>query len=592
MLCVRIDTIYLPWSKKLKEYIMTNYPLPESVAPIPDDTQLPSKYPIRLLSDMDANTPNNIAAGDGPLTDDDRRWLATRTKSAARSHVDRATPLEEQVMQDWERKSATFPAHIARQDDVWERTQKQSVDVLDHDNVLKDHPEKYLLMQQPAKKPRLPPSVMLPIPDSYEGVLIRNERVTPTDHWQDVRHLVLDVDLPHKLWDQVSRAVGNLTVTIFPKNYPDDVDELIRLMDWQDVADRPLRIPYRPRNLVSKECPTLRDLLLHNLDITAIPKRNFIRELSFYASNEREKERLRELTLPGNEQEFYDYTCRPRRTILELLGDFRSVRIPWGAVLDLFPLIRGREFSVCNGGTSFETASEPNRIRLELLVALVEYKTIIRKPRQGLCSRYLKHLPTNTRLRVLLKAGSAISLVPNKEAAKRPVIAIATGTGIAPIRAIIQERDSYPSPGDTLLFFGCRNRMADFHFEKEWEVKPNLRVLPAFSRDNIEPDLASTRSLAASNKTTIITNGTLPTLQLDAHKNYVQHLIRKHADLVGHFMRQRPIICVCGSAGNMPKAVRAALIDAMIMSGVVSNCDEGDKMLGNHEMVTYWEETW
>ncbi|KAL2024022.1 hypothetical protein VTK56DRAFT_257 [Thermocarpiscus australiensis] len=584
-----IDSIYLPWYQELKATLLANYPLPESAGPIPDEVQLPPKYPLQLLSTMQADTRRDERAHSPSLTEVDRRFLASRTKSAARSHVDHPKSAAELEREDRQRRDVTFPAHIARQDNSWERSNRP-VDTLDKDNILKDDPAKYLLERPPSRSQNLPPDDLLPIPNTVIGTLVRNDRVTPADHWQDVRHLTFHIPAETKDIDAVTLAGGNLTLTIWPKNYPEDVQELIDLMDWGAVADMAVSVKMRPRGLYFEDGATLRDLLIHNLDITAIPKRIFIKELVFFTDDEREKERLRELTMPGNEQEFYDYTCRPRRTILELLRDFPRVKIPFERVLDLFPVIRGRDFSVCNGGDSLtEMIDEDNVIRLEILAALVEYKTIIRKPRQGLCSRYLKHLPVGTQLRLGLKPSSGPLLVSHLEWAKRPLIAVATGTGIAAIRAVIQERRVYKQPGDTLLFFGCRNQAADFHFEHEWKDYNNLVVYPAFSRDNIAPDPATTGKLAISSDGN---DGRPAPLDYDAGKNYVQHLIRKHADEVATLLLRKPIVCVCGNAGRMPVSVRNAFLDVLVTSGVVGDRERAEKWFNDPGNLTFWQETW
>ncbi|KAK3904033.1 hypothetical protein C8A05DRAFT_14062 [Staphylotrichum tortipilum] len=599
-----IDSIYLPWSQELKSRLLTNFPLPPPLAPIPDDVPLPPKYSIELLPKiLDHPTPAATPSlpdgdhNDGDDGDDDaeRRFQASKTKSAARSHIDHPKPGKEQARQDWERLKATFPAHLARQDPAFERVNPRGFNTLDKDNILKDHPEKYLLKPPTDQPSNLPPQGLLPIPNTFVGTLTHHERVTPPNHWQDVRHLRFEVPVGDAMAD-ISRGVGHLTMSIWPKNYPEDVDDLIGQMGWEEVADKPLQLKGRaPTGLYAhNRVASLRQLLTHNLDITAVPKRSFIRELIFFTEDEREKERLQELTLPGNEQEFYDYTCRPRRTILELLRDFKNVKVPFGRVLDLFPIIRPRDFSVCNGGSSFKGAVKNDAIIVEILAALVEYKTIIRKPRQGLCSRYIKHLPTGARLAVRLKMSSGPRLVPNMTWAARPLIAIATGTGIAPIRAILQERDSYENPGEAVLFFGCRNRAADFHFEKEWGTYEGaVNVFPAFSRDRIEPDPRTTVSGAAPTDPAVDLSATSAgAVQYDSHKNYVQHLIRKHAQRVGFLMVRRPIVCVCGNAGRMPISVRSALLDALVISKVVGSVGEAEAWLTDPDKVTFWQETW
>ena len=542
-----------------------------------------------------------LGATGAPLTDDERAFRASRTKDAARSHIDHLKTSVEQTLEHWKRVKVTFPADMARRDAVYERTHPQEFAALDKDNILRDHPEKYRLEPQPDRASDSPPAELLPIPETFVGTLIGHQRVTPADHWQDVRHLTFDIDLGDRILEALPEHTGHLTLVIWPKNYPEDVQELIDQMGWEAFADSPFQLKGKPKGLYAQgNIVTLRHLLTHNLDITAVPKRSFIRELTHFTQDEREKERLHELITPGNEQEFYDYTCRPRRTILELLRDFTKVSIPIYRVLDLFPVIRGREFSIGNGGTSLKEAAGINVLQAQILVALVEYKTIIRKPRQGLCSRYLKHLPLGTKLSVRLKASTGPPLVPNSDWAKRPLIAIATGTGVAPIRAIIQERASYAGPGDTLLFFGCRNRSSDFHFANEWASYPEVRLYPAFSRDSIEPDRESTASataasaLAAAHDTGLdrAVVERIDPVAYDAHKNYVQHLIRKHAREVGALMRRFPIVAVCGNAGRMPISVRSALLDALVTSKVVPDTAQAESWLSDPRKVTFWQETW
>jgi sulfite reductase alpha subunit-like flavoprotein len=573
--------------------LLADYPLPESLNPIPDDVQLPPKYPVELLSTM-GDTDHHDSVVGSSLAEDECLFLASKTKSADRSHIDNPQTTTEKAREDWVRLNAAFPADLVRRDGVFERDEPRAFDTMDKSNRLKDHPEKYLLERQHSGLPDCPPEDLLPIPDTCVGRLLHHTRVTPPDHWQDVRHLAFDLDVGKKALPNILDLSGSLTLVIWPKNYPEDVDELILQMGWEAEADAPLQLRGVPPGLYAKgRVTTLRHLLTHNLDITAVPKRSFIKGLLHFTKDERERERLMELVESGNEQEFYDYTCRPRRTILELLRDFTGVKIPYNRVLDMFPAIRGREFSVCNGGASITETEERDHVRIEILVALVEYKTIIRKPRQGLCSRYLKRLPVGTRLTVRLKSSSS-HLVRDEVDARRPLIAIATGTGVAPIRAVIQERDCYSGAGDTLLFFGSRNRSADFHFAHEWRLYPNLRVFPAFSRDSIEPDPKTTA-------TTIIPPPTDPLAialetvypdQYDAHKNYVQHLIRAHAAEVGALMRRRPYVLICGSNGRMPISVRNALLDALVIDKVCENKEAAEKWLSNPRNVSMWQETW
>ncbi|KAK4671278.1 NAPDH-dependent diflavin reductase [Podospora pseudoanserina] len=597
-----IDSIYLPWKEEFKAALLEKYPLPEGTAPIPNDQLLPPKYSVRVMPTME------------PLPAD-----KSATQSALYSHVDNPMPLSQRRFEHNQRQDATFPAWEAREDQGWEIRTGTPVDVLDKNNILKDHPSKYSLETTKKVGPRTPLPTRLAIPQGVFAKVVDNARVTPFDHWQDVRHIVFDVYGGEKLISKVSDMRGQSILSIYPKNYPEDVQELINLMGWNDVADKPLDMSNKPKRVfdrVDGQPSTLRDILTDNLDITAIPKRNFIRELTFFTKNRDEVERLWEFLLPGNEQEFYDYTSRPRRTILELLSDFPGVKIPVERVLDLFPVIRHRDFSVCNGGASLtENQYDPDApngtlpvfpLRIEILAALVEYKTIIRKPRQGLCSRYLKYLARDTPLTVRISPSRGENvMMPLPTAVQRPLIAVATGTGIAPIRALIQERLEYEvdtQVGETVLFYGGRNRDRDYHFGGEWEYIKGLTVFPCFSRDEKPAALEEKEEEEKKEGGNVwekpikteeeenVEFGIVEEMDPDRGKRYVQNEIRKRAKEVAGLMRRGPVVAVCGSAGKMPIAVRKAFVDVLVGEKLVRDREEGERWLGMR--VVYWEDTW
>lgn len=195
---------------------------------------------------------------------------------------------------------------------------------------------------------------------------------------------------------------------------------------------------------------------------------------------------------------------------------------------------------------------------------------------------------------------------------RRPLIAIATGTGIAPVRSVLQERRTWTSPiGPELLFFGCRSKHADFYFRDEWESKSNLQVIPAFSRDPIEPsEQAGLDPYADKEKRLADPEKTLSTdlaamgprdapwvrsTDYDRGKMYVQHQIRRHAKEVCKIVEQAlsnnspPIIMICGNAGRMPISVRHALEDALVLGGFVDDHEKAKKSLQDFGI---WMETW
>ncbi|PSR80632.1 hypothetical protein BD289DRAFT_373696 [Coniella lustricola] len=610
-----IDSIYLPWLQGLKTHLSKQFPLPSGISPLPDDELLPPKYPIGIAK-MDL-------AQEQPLCADDARWVANLEKHAASSHIHHPkSTKQEDDDRDLRRNDIYGLGQLARSDmDAFERLTIDGRKQLDADNVLKDPPSSYDLNPLTGDvegdgDDGLPPNHLLPIPGTYEVRLLSNDRVTPSTHWQDVRLLTLEKYVSEDE-DENERAefYAGDTITLFPKNFPADVEKIIQLMDWEEVADSPvLRMdspeePLWPRDMYPLQGSSLRQILLNNLDFNAIPSRTFLKQLRRHTNDEREKERLMELTQEANTQEFYDYTSRPRRTILEVLEDFPGVKVPMSYALETFPVIRGREFSIANCSHTARDEGSGN-ILIEVLVALVEYKTIIRKPRQGLCSRYIKTLKAGTPLVIGFNRGHPPA--SGLTASKRPLIAIATGTGIAPIRSLIQQRGFENSRPNlmTMLFYGCRNKDADFHFKDEWSEVPRLRVIPAFSRDPVGKDEVEFQERFAQQTKSMVgvtvTNGVpepvgplktpwIRSYDYDRGKMYVQHQIRRHASDICQLIKAGlgagypPIIMICGNAGRMPVSVRLALEDALVIGGLAPNSEEAKKQL---QVMGIWMETW
>jgi sulfite reductase alpha subunit-like flavoprotein len=538
-----IDSIYLPWFQGLRASLLEGHPLPATVEPMPEDVQLPPKMLLRYAS----NQEQGIAEGATTGVSEVIGGLVTQAASYLTKVLD--------------------PLNMGGEDS-----------------------------QKSAEGQALPPPDLLPIPGSRIARVYQNKRVTPQSHWQDVRELKLSVELDPS--DDVDVGPGS-TLIFYPKNYPQDVQTLIDLMQWNEVADRPLEwasyVGYpsgtgvvesdttahlpKPGKIHARHGATLRYLLTNVFDITAVPTRRFLKELVYYTSDPLEKERLLEFIGKENADEFYDYTFRPRRTTLEALSDFPKVKIPFERVIDTFPVIRGREFSIANGAETLKTGPDTNIIDVHILAALVEYRTIIRKPRQGLCSRYLKTLPEGVSVKVKIKRSSS-SLMADHSLDVLPLITIATGTGIAPIKHMIEDRFSRTTPstrGETVLFFGCRNETSDYYYRDYWEAQHGLEVIPAFSRDPVKD----------AGVATALSDGQQP--DYDYGKNYVQHQIRRHAHRVAELAAKGAMICVCGNSGRMPKSVREALIDSIVLGGLARTRDDAEKIFLK---LKFWQETW
>ena len=412
--------------------------------------------------------------------------------------------------------------------------------------------------------------------------LNENRRMTPESHWQDVRKLVFTTE------DHINYIPGDI-LTLYPQNPDGDVNQMMECMGWTELADREILCKISkpiidfgapsPFSDVSFSQPTtLRRLLTNSLDFNAIPRRSFFSTIAHFTSDTFQRTRLLEFTNSEYLDELYDYTTRPRRSILEVLQEFDTVKIPWQWATSVLPELRGRQFSIASGGQL--KSDGHGSTRFEVLVAIVKYKTVIKKIREGTCSRYLAKLPAGTSLYVTLGRGG---LGVYNSGFKQPIIMVGPGTGVAPIRSLIWERlavkqstmliddngeiaSNGPSLiGESVLFFGGRNRHADYFFEKEWQAlqeRMPLRVFTAFSRDQ-------------------------------PRKTYVQDTIKEQSALVHRLLYDmRGILYICGSSGKMPQAVREALIEVFQAGACIERSSAEAYLLGMEKEGRYKQETW
>lgn len=515
------DGAFLAWLPSFKAALLKNFPIPDGLLQIPDEQPLPSKWLLERTS--------VLANGDlnGALITTENGDSIGKGTSSNRGH---------------------------------------SIGEADHDSR--------------------------PIPDSFQVVLEENRRVTPQSHWQDVRLLTLTTD------QGIDYLPGD-ALSILPKNFPEDVTALIELMNWTSVADVPITFsptasPTNPSNYPPCPIPflfshtisyplTLRTLLTSYLDITAVPRRSLFTTLSRYTSDPTQRGRLLEFTAQQYLDEYYDYATRPRRSILEILQEFDSVKIPWQEAANVFPVLRGRQFSIASGGNLKRVdGGKGGKTRLELLVAIVKYKTVIKKIRQGVCTRYLANLAPGSTLNVVHRTegrffpqakqrGSTVSTTEDT-----PKLLIGAGTGVAPLRALIMEDEHRAQKlgrraPTTTLIFGSRNEDKDFFFADEWAARiatQNHRQGDIGHKDHDQnpslPHSPNSDMNGDSDSFKLITSFSRdqPT------KFYIQDRIREHAELVfGMIVKQGATVVVCGSSGAMPKAVRAALVDVLVDQG-------------------------
>ncbi|CCQ41898.1 NADPH-dependent assimilatory sulfite reductase flavoprotein subunit [Yersinia enterocolitica] len=190
-----------------------------------------------------------------------------------------------------------------------------------------------------------------------------------------------------------------------------------------------------------------------------------------------------------------------------------------------------------------ETESE-----VHITVGVVRYD-IDGRPRTGGASGYLAdRLEVDGDIRIFIEHNDNFRLPTNPET---PVIMIGPGTGIAPFRAFMQQREADGATGKNWLLFGNPHFTEDFLYQVEWQryVKDGLltRIDLAWSRDQ-------------------------------ADKIYVQDKLREQGAELWNWIQQGAHIYVCGDANRMAKDVEQVLLDVVALHGAM-DAEQADEYL-------------
>ncbi|XP_059612042.1 NADPH-dependent diflavin oxidoreductase 1 [Phlebotomus argentipes] len=378
-------------------------------------------------------------------------------------------------------------------------------------------------------------------------VLEENRRITHEEHFQDVRFISF------KMINPIAWQPGDVLV-LRPCNGEDRVRQLFGLFQEHNLPLHPetvIEIREVDFEMPVPDCLrapiSLRSLATQYWDLNAIPRPRAFALLAKNCLNDLERERLLEFSSPAGQEDLFSYANRPRRTIVEVLQDFphATSRLTLEILMEVFQPIKPRSFSIAS-------CSEVGR--LQLLVAVVEYRSILATPRQGLCSTWLKNLPIGTKIVGWLKKGT-LKLPAD---ASKPLVMVGPGTGLAPFRSVLLQKEvklARELTAMSVLFFGCRNRQGDFHCEEELKRMEGvglLKLITAFSRDQEE-------------------------------KIYVQHRIKESGELLRNLLiNQQGYFFVAGSSKNMPQSVKEALSEVIGEDNVQQMLTSG----------RYQEETW
>lgn len=330
-----------------------------------------------------------------------------------------------------------------------------------------------------------------------QAQLVDKYRLTTESSSKETYHYSLSI-----AGASVSYDVGD-TLNVLPTNNEALANELLNLVGGKG------------REHVKSGSKTLQELLLTDLEIR-IPSPALLDALAEKTTNTAVRDLLKDKDTTAKEKYLWG------KDIVDLLIDNPGVINTVEALLKVLRPLTPRSYSI-----SSSINRHPGEVHLT--VATVRYK-IEGKLHNGVGSSYLADL---------VNEGDAVSVyfAPNNSFSlpddnSKPIILIGPGTGVAPFRGFLQEREHRKATGKSWLFFGDRNAETDFlyHDELNRYLQQGLlsRLDLAFSRDQEK-------------------------------KIYVQDRMLENAEEFFKWLQQGAIVYVCGDAGHMAADVNNTL---------------------------------
>ncbi len=340
----------------------------------------------------------------------------------------------------------------------------------------------------------------------FMATVLEKVKITGDESDKEVYHLELSIE-ESGLTYEPGDSVG-----IFAKNPESLVDQILQ------------KTGFDPGYKVILETGemSIKDALTHHLEITVLSFDAI--EKYFDVTQNPELENLLD-----DEQLIDDYLFG--HDLLDLLEDFPFDWTP-NQLVEILRQLPPRLYSI---------ASSQDKVgnEIHVTVSVVRYERKNRL-RNGACSSHLAdNIEIDDQIPVYIEKNPSFKLPLNGS----KMIMVGAGTGIAPYRAFLQQRENENKTGGTWLFFGDRRFNSDFLYRDDWqkwlETKHLEKMELAFSRDQEE-------------------------------KVYVQHKLIENQQEIYRWIEEGAYFYLCGDMKSMAKDVNKTLIEIIKTQGGLS----------------------
>lgn len=341
----------------------------------------------------------------------------------------------------------------------------------------------------------------------YEAEVLENINLSGRGSNKEVRHIELSLEGFTESFEP-GDCIG-----IFPKNDPEIVEKLINILVWDPEEEIVIN--------ENQDKLKLKDALENHFEITKLTKSILTKAAEIF-NNGVLSEKVKK------ERWIYGYV--EGRDFIDLINDFPPEDLEPGALYKILRKLPAREYSIAS---SYEATPD----EVHLTIGAVRYNANERD-RKGVCSvQFAERIEPGDTVPIYLKKNPNFKFPKSDET---PVIMIGPGTGVAPFRAYVQDKEELGINNKAWLFFGEQYFTTDFLYQTEWQswLKDGVlnKLSLAFSRESDE-------------------------------KVYVQHRIEENSKEFYEWIEQGAAIYVCGDEKNMAKDVHQAILKVVQTEG-------------------------
>jgi len=310
----------------------------------------------------------------------------------------------------------------------------------------------------------LKPQKLCP-PNATMLTLLENKRMTPDDYERDIRHVSLktdNVDFPFDLGDAVA---------VYYENLPENVDEALQ---WFGLSGDDVYTVTCSENTSTRhqkafeQRVTVRQIFTELLDIFGRPTKGFCVELARFAANAAEREKLCAM---GKGGEAWKEVTEEILSFFGIFQKFPSAKPPLEQLMSMLPLSKPRLYSVASSPFYSEN-------QFDLTIVIDQFKSSSgMKMKKGICTSYIQQAPVGSKIPCAAYCGTF--KFPLEDTT--PMVMVGLGTGIAPVRAFLQDKMYKKNQGivsgPMVIFYGCRREKEELFYKEDWAYFKEQGVL-------------------------------------------------------------------------------------------------------------------